>query len=74
MEEKRTKYGLPLIDAEMYAINPDRYLLRSGDVEDAPSCPFGNRYEWVVFDKQNQVYVRVTKSVLKKLLSKKQNK
>lgn len=53
---------------QTYTSDPDRYELRSGQEAAAPACPYGNRYEWVGFDKQTKEYVRFTKSVFKKLV------
>lgn len=53
---------------ELFLKDPDRYELRSGLAEDAPSCPYGNSYQWIGFDKYTQSYVRFTKSVFKKLI------
>lgn len=54
---------------EMYKAAPDRYELRSGVEEGAPTCPYGNTYQWVGFDKELQEYVRFTKSVFKLLVN-----
>jgi hypothetical protein len=56
------------ISAEIYAQNPTRYSLVSGLNEGAPMCPFGNHYQWIGFDNEEQNYVRFTKSVFKKLI------
>jgi len=53
---------------EEYLQTPDRFELRSGSLPDAPSCPYGNQYQWIGFDKVTQEYVRFTKSVFKKLI------
>lgn len=66
---KDQKHGLPVIDAEQYNSAPDRYELRKGDAAGAPPCPYGNDYKWIAFDKKKQVYVRVTKSVFKRMLT-----
>lgn len=59
---------LPKVDMETYLRSPDRYELRSGEEEAAPSCPYGNRYQWIGFDRASQSYVRFTKSVFKQLI------
>ena len=51
-----------------YLLDTDRYELRPGSEEDAPSCPFGNRYEWIGYDLLKNEYVRFTTSVFKKLI------
>jgi len=56
------------VNMELFLKNPDRYELRSGLADDAPSCPYGNKYQWIGFDKETQSYVRFTKSVFKKLV------
>lgn len=55
---------------EEFSNAPDRYELRPGVSEGAPLCPFGNHYEWIGFDKEENIYVRFTKSVFKKLIKK----
>lgn len=62
------KYNLPVVTAEEYNKAPERYELRRGNRADAPLCPFGNQFEWIGFDKVEKQYVRVTKSVFKKLI------
>ncbi len=62
------KNSLPVITAKIYNQSPDRYELRSGSVSDAPSCPYGNRYEWIGYDKVEKEYVRFSKSVFKRLV------
>lgn len=69
MENKNLKYNLPVITAEVYNLTPDRYELRKGTRPDAPPCPFGHRFKWIGFDKKEMKYVRVTKSVFKKLIA-----
>ena len=71
MDAEKLKNGLPVINAQDYNADPERYELRRGDAENAPSCPFGNRYEWIGFDKHKMRYIRVTKSVFKKLIRQK---
>ncbi len=56
------------IDMETYLRAPGRYELRSGQEYDTPSCPYGNKYQWIGFDRELQRYVRFTKSVFKKLI------
>ena len=68
MESKQTKYNLRVITSEMYHRSPNRYELRKGTEHAAPNCPFGNRFEWIGFDKEKREYVRVTKSVFKRLI------
>ena len=51
-----------------YLKNPKRYELRSGQVEDAPNCPYGNKFEWIGYDLDSETYVRFTKSVFKLLI------
>ena len=58
------------VTREEYVTAPDRYELRPGNVEGAPPCPYGNQYQWVVYDKEEKEYVRVTKSVFKVLIDK----
>ena len=53
---------------ETFLAQPDRYVLRPGNTPGAPPCPYGNQYQWVGFDLQEQEYVRFTKSVFKRLI------
>lgn len=69
MKEK-IKYNLSVITAEVFNLSPDRYELRKGTLPDAPPCPYGHRFKWIGYDKQEMQYVRVTKSVFKRLISK----
>ena len=63
------KHKLPTITAEAFKLAPDRYELRDGSLPDAPPCPYGNRYEWIGYDKEEKQYVRFTKSVFKRLIN-----
>jgi hypothetical protein len=56
------------INKEAYDFEPERYELRRGIEPEAPDCPYGNRYEWIGFDKTASEYVRFTKSVFKLLM------
>ena len=69
MKEK-IKYNLSVITAEVFNLSPDRYELRKGTLPDAPPCPYGHRFKWIGYDKQEMQYVRVTKSVFKRLINK----
>lgn len=64
---------LPKVDMQTYLRAPQRYELRSGHEEGAPSCPYGNAYEWIGFDLESNIYVRFTKSVFKKLVNQLEN-
>ena len=68
MKEKPKKYNIPVITAEVYNLSPERYELRKGTLPDAPPCPFGHRFKWIGFDKNEMKYVRVTKSVFKRMI------
>ena len=69
MEIEKRKYNLPVITAEMFNLSPERYEIRKGTLPDAPPCPFGHRFKWIGFDKEDKQYVRVTKSVFKRLIT-----
>lgn len=58
------------INMETYLVNPSRYELRNGNTADAPSCPYGNKYQWIGYDLETKEYVRFTKSVFKLLIVK----
>jgi hypothetical protein len=68
MNEDQHKYNLPVITAEVYNLEPSRYELKKGNIEGAPPCPFGHQFKWIGFDKKSKEYVRVTKSVFKKMI------
>lgn len=57
------------VDAAAFDAEPDRFTLVNGNKEDAPLCPFGNHFTLVGFDKDQQQYVRYTKSVYKRIKS-----
>lgn len=57
-----------MITAEMFKVSLERYEIRKGTLQDAPPCPFGNKFKWTGFDKNEMEYVRVTKSVFKQLV------
>nr|WP_297308267.1 hypothetical protein [uncultured Flavobacterium sp.] len=59
------------INAVIFQNQPNRYILISGNSKDAPSCPYGNKYQWIGFDLQEKKYIRFTKSVFKKLVQNK---
>ena len=67
------KYGLPILNADNYSMDPDRYILIDGHFDGAPSCPYGNYFQWLVLDSKTESYVRATSSVFKKLIQKKEN-
>lgn len=68
MEEEKRKYNLSVITSNVYNLNPDRYEIRKGTLPDAPPCPFGHRFKWIGYDKEEMKYVRVTKSIFKRLI------
>jgi hypothetical protein len=57
------------VDMTTFLAEPDRYALRPGDTPGAPSCPYGNQYQWVGYDREMQEFVRFTKSVFKRLIT-----
>jgi hypothetical protein len=59
------------VTMEEYLLAPARYELRPGSAEGAPSCPYGNQFEWIGYDKETATYVRFTKSVFKLLVRQK---
>ncbi|MFK2820026.1 hypothetical protein U0L90_07860 [Flavobacteriaceae sp. LMIT009] len=56
------------INSETYHSNTSRYELVPGTKEGAPLCPYGNHYKWIGYDKNENEFVRMTKSVFKKLI------
>ena len=69
MKFKPQKKNLDVIDAYNFQLNPARYELRSGIPLDAPSCPYGGRFKWIGYDLEEKRYVRVTKSVFKRMIA-----
>ena len=57
------------VTMQEYLLHPQRYELRSGKEESAPTCPYGNRYQWIGYDKEGKEYLRFTKSVFKLLVA-----
>ncbi|MEM6803049.1 MAG: hypothetical protein AAF696_16710 [Bacteroidota bacterium] len=53
---------------DTYKQNPHRYKLRKGTAEGAPSCPYGNSYQWIGYDKEENEYVRFSKRLFKHLI------
>lgn len=62
------------INNALYLANSNRYILVSGDLKEAPKCPFGNNYKWIGFDLEEKKYIRFTKSVFKKLVQETEDK
>ncbi|MBT8190486.1 MAG: hypothetical protein HKO89_06745 [Saprospiraceae bacterium] len=56
------------VDYAMYNKNPGRYTLIPGDAAGAPLCPYGNNYKWIGYDSKNKAFVRLTKSVFKRII------
>ncbi len=67
MDEK-SKYNLPLLTAEEFNQRPESFELRKGTTAGAPLCPAGNLFKFVGYDLVNVRYVRLTKSVFRKLV------
>lgn len=59
---------LQKVNREQFDDSPDRYELRSGNTDDAPNCPYGNKFKWIGFDKKTNEYVRFTTSFFKELV------
>lgn len=62
------KDSIRKVNMETYSLQPERYELRSGQEQDAPLCPYGNHYQWIGYDLEQNEYVRFTKSVFKLLI------
>jgi hypothetical protein len=58
------------INSKIYNEEPERYLLKSGNEDGAPLCPYGNKYQWIGYDLKEEEYVRFTKSIFKLLIAK----
>ncbi|MTB49411.1 hypothetical protein [Lewinella sp. W8] len=57
------------VDMATYLDRPERYSLLPGDAPGAPSCPYGNQYRWVGYDRKREEFVRFTKSVFKRVMA-----
>lgn len=62
-------YTLRRVNMEEFSLAPWRFKLRSGGEDQAPSCPYGNTYQWIGYDLLDSEYVRFSKSVFKKLIA-----
>ena len=60
--------ALRKVNMETYKLQPERYELRTGTEQGAPSCPYVNQYQWIGYDLIKEEYVRFTKSVFKKVI------
>lgn len=58
------------VDYNMYSENPDRYSLVSGMTAGAPLCPYGNKYKWIGYDKEEKQFVRFSKAAFKRIIKK----
>ena len=70
---ERIKQGLRVVDAESYRMDESRYELRVNDLE-APLCPYGNKRVYIGFDRNKNNYIRFTKTLLRKILLKQDDK
>jgi len=68
LEKSNNEQSLRKVNMMEFLLDSKRYELRSGQEEEAPSCPYGNSYQWIGFDLKQKEYVRFTKSVFKKLI------
>lgn len=66
MSEVRFKYGLRVVDANEVDQFPNRYEIKVNQ-PNPPLCPYGNPQKYVGYDNQTGEYVRLTKSVFKRL-------
>lgn len=64
ISDENMKYGLPRIKRVAFNKEPDRYVFRVG-YPDFPSCPFGNSFEALGWDKNNNQYVWLVSSIIK---------
>jgi len=69
MRNHNLKYNIPVITSEVFNLDPERYELRKGNSANAPLCPFGNHFKWIGYDLKSESYVRVSKSVFKRLIA-----
>lgn len=58
------RYGLPKILKADFNEDPERYVLRKG-FPDFPTCPFGQSYQMLGFDRQDEKYVWLVTSIIK---------
>lgn len=59
-----TKHGLRKVLKAEFEEHPEFFELRKG-FSDLPNCPYGNQHSAMGFDKQNEEYVWLVKSILK---------
>lgn len=62
--DAETKYGLPRVKKDSFNLSPSRYVLRIG-FPDFPSCPFGNKFEALGWDTQDEKYVWLSTGIIK---------
>lgn len=58
------KYGVRKLSKAEYNENPDRYELRLG-YPDFPSCPWGNSFSMLGYDKEKEEYLWFVSSIIK---------
>lgn len=63
-DKEDRKYGLTKIFKEKFYEDPSRYEFRIG-YPDFPACPFGNSYQALGFDRENNEYVWLVTSIIK---------
>ncbi len=58
------KYGMPKVLKSEFDKNPERYELRKR-FPDLPACPWGNSFSMMGYDRQENTYVWLVKSIIK---------
>lgn len=72
MQNILSQKQMTTVNKATYSHHPSRYELKNGDSDDAPLCPYGNKYQWIGYDMTTKEYVRFTKSVFKLLIAQKE--
>ncbi|MCH5598906.1 hypothetical protein [Niabella ginsengisoli] len=64
ISDDEMKYGLPRVKKALFNEAPNRYVFRIG-FPDFPTCPFGNSFEALGWDNQENQYVWLVSSIIK---------
>lgn len=62
--DQELKFGVPKVYKAKFNEDPERYELRKG-FPDFPSCPYGNSFSMLGFDKKENRYVWLVSSIIK---------
>jgi len=62
--DQELKFGVPKVYKIKFEEDPERYELRKG-FPDFPSCPYGNSFSMLGYDKKENRYVWLVSSIIK---------